>query len=105
VLSRQGGAADNSLDGAVLGDHAFVLRYFSDDHGDRLIVVNLGVGLTLHPAPEPLLAPPSGRQWKTLWSSECVEYGGYGTPPLDEEGQGFRLPAQCTVLLGAMAAE
>ena len=89
----------------MLDDHAFVLRYFSRTHGDRLLVVNLGIGLGLDPAPEPLLAPPAGMRWKTKWSSECVEYGGYGTPPLDAEGQGWRIPAQATVLLEPVPAE
>jgi maltooligosyltrehalose trehalohydrolase len=99
VISAQHGAATGQLDGAVLEDQAFVLRYFSDEHGDRLLLVNLGIGVTLHPAPEPLLAPPSGHRWRMQWSSECVEYGGYGTPPIDEEGAGFTIPAQCAVLL------
>ena len=99
VLSAQSGAATGKLDGAVIADDAFALRYFSEEHGDRLMIVNLGIGLTLHPAPEPLLAPPSGARWKMLWSSECVEYGGYGTPEVDAEGAGFRIPGQCAVLL------
>jgi maltooligosyltrehalose trehalohydrolase len=105
VISAQLGAATGSLDGAVLDDAAFVLRYFSSEHGDRLLVVNLGIGLTLHPAPEPLLAPPSGARWGMLWSSESIEYGGYGTPSLDAEGQGFRIPSQCAVLLAARKAQ
>lgn len=105
VLASQRGAADCALDGAVLDDHAFALRYRSLEHGDRLVLVNLAIGLTLHPNPEPLLAPPAGARWHTIWSSECVEYGGYGTPEIDMEGRGFRIPAQCAVLLGATAAE
>ena len=101
VISAQSSAATGALDGAVIADEAFVLRYFSPEHGDRLLVVNLGIGTTLHPAPEPLLAPAAGTRWRMKWSSEMVEYGGYGTPPLDAEGTGFRIPAQCTVLLVA----
>ena len=104
VLRRQLGAASGDLDGAVLDDHAFVLRYFSEEHGDRLLVVNLGIGLTLHPAPEPLLAPPAGRRWQLKWSTECADYGGYGTPPVDGEGAGFVIPGQCAVLLAAEGA-
>jgi maltooligosyltrehalose trehalohydrolase len=105
VISAQCSAATGDLDGAVLDHHAFVLRYFSRTHGDRLVIVNLGIGLRLDPAPEPLLAPPAGMSWKTKWSSECVEYGGYGTPPLDAQGQGWIIPAQATVLLEPVAAE
>jgi maltooligosyltrehalose trehalohydrolase len=105
VLSKQPGADSGELDGAVLGPQAFCLRFFSDEHGDRLLVVNLGIGLTLAPAPEPLLAPPMGKRWRQLWSSESVEYGGYGTPPLDADGRGWRIPAQSTVLLAAIDQE
>ena len=101
VLVQQGGAADGHLDGAVLDDHAFLLRYFSEEHGDRLVIVNLGIGLTMHPAPEPLLAPPTGTRWRLKWSTERVEYGGYGMPAMDEDGKGFVIPGQCTVLLTA----
>lgn len=71
------------VDGAVLGDESFVLRYFGEDGDDRLLLVNLGRDLRLDPAPEPLLAPPEGRVWEVLWSSEAPEYGGCGTAPLE----------------------
>lgn len=96
------------VDGAVLGEHAFVLRYFQDneqeDGQDRLVVVNLGRDLHLNPAPEPLLAPPEGTLWQTLWSSESVEYGGSGTPPLDTE-ENWRLPGEATVVLKPVAVQ
>jgi maltooligosyltrehalose trehalohydrolase len=77
-LQRRGG-----IDGAVLADEAFVLRYFGEGGGDRLLLVNFGRDLLLDPAPEPLLAPPEGQIWEVLWSSEAPEYGGCGTPPLE----------------------
>ncbi len=48
-----------SIDGAVLGSHAFVIRFFNSEHGDRLLVVNLGRDIDCAPTPEPLLAPSS----------------------------------------------
>jgi maltooligosyltrehalose trehalohydrolase len=105
VIAAQHGGAACTLDGAVLDMSTFLLRYFSDEHGDRLLIVNLGLGLTLDPAPEPLLAPTYGRRWKIRWSSECVEYGGFATPELDVEGRGWRIPQQCAVLLIASPAE
>ena len=46
--------ARESLDGAVLGAQAFVLRYFDARHGDRLLAVNLGADLLLSlPRPNP----------------------------------------------------
>jgi maltooligosyltrehalose trehalohydrolase len=71
------------VDGAVLATEAFVLRYFGKDGDDRLLLVNLGRDLRLDPAPEPLLAPPEGRLWELLWSSEEPRYGGCGTAPPD----------------------
>lgn len=77
-----------ALDGAVLGPEAFVLRWFADDGGDRLLVVNLGRDLRLDPSPEPLLAPPECMRWAALWSSEDPVYGGAGTPKVDETTAG-----------------
>lgn len=84
VLARQDRA---SLDGAVLGPQALVLRYFTETDDDRLLVVNLGPDLALVPAPEPLLAPVSGGSWTLRWSSEHPRYGGPGVVnPLSDRG-------------------
>jgi maltooligosyltrehalose trehalohydrolase len=90
--------AQRTVDGAVLGAEAFVLRFFARDGADRLLVVNLGRDLHLQPAPEPLLAPPQGQRWETLWSSEHPRYGGAGTPPL-ETSEGWRIPGHAAVAL------
>ncbi len=87
------------LDGAVLADEAFVLRFFGDGGDDRLLLVNLGPDLQYNPAPEPLLAPPENRLWELLWSSEDPRYGGNGTPPVDEEDH-WRVPAFAAVVMG-----
>jgi maltooligosyltrehalose trehalohydrolase len=89
------------VDGAVLGPEAFVLRFFGDDHGDRLLLVNLGRDLRLNPIPEPLLAPPEDAQWEILWSSEGPRYGGHGTPAPETEA-GFWVPGQSAVVLTAV---
>ncbi len=98
----RGSQRRGAVDGAVLGPEAFVLRYFGGAAGDRLLVVNFGRDLHLSPAPEPLLAPPAGGAWQTLWSSEDPRYDGCGTPPLDTE-LGWRLPGHATVVLGPAA--
>jgi maltooligosyltrehalose trehalohydrolase len=92
------------LDGAVLGPNAFVLRYFSADGLDRLLLVNLGRDLHLDPAPEPLLAPPLGTLWQVVWSSEDPRYGGTGTAPLDTE-ENWRIPGEAAVLLAPSVEE
>jgi maltooligosyltrehalose trehalohydrolase len=77
------GRTRTSLDGAVLGAQAFLLRLFGAEGDDRLLIVNFGATLHLDPAPEPLLAPPAAAEWNLHWSSEDVAYGGTGTPMLE----------------------
>jgi maltooligosyltrehalose trehalohydrolase len=98
------------VDGAVLGGEAFVLRFFAEANADsrnssrqgasddRLLIVNLGMDLHLNPAPEPLLAPPAGRRWKLIFSTESVCYGGCGTPPLESE-ENWWIPGHAAVAL------
>ena len=87
------------LDGAVLGPQAFVVRFFGEAAEDRLLLVNLGSDLPLEPVPEPLLAPPEGKRWQLLWSSENPRYGGTGAlVPEDEQGC-WRLPGRAAVVL------
>ncbi len=76
VLSRN---IESYCDGAVLGEHCFVLRYITSSGADRLLVINLGTDLDLPHLPEPLVAPPPGCDWKVQWSSEWPEYGGCGS--------------------------
>jgi maltooligosyltrehalose trehalohydrolase len=86
------------IDGAVLGPASFVLRYFAEGNDDRLLVVNLGKRQSLVPAPEPLLAPPLGFEWETLWSSESPRYGGPGAVPVVTQEQ-WLLAAEAAVAL------
>jgi maltooligosyltrehalose trehalohydrolase len=86
------------VDGAVIGEQAFVLRFFGAAGDDRLLLINLGADLPLDIAPEPLLAPPEERLWATLWSSESADYGGCGTPPPDGP-DGWRLPAESAIAM------
>jgi maltooligosyltrehalose trehalohydrolase len=91
---RRGG-----VDGAVLGTDAFVLRFFVEGNDDRLLLVNFGRDLTLHEAPEPLLAPPEGNRWTVRWSSDNWAYGGSGfAPPEDDEGV-WRIMGESAVVL------
>lgn len=92
------------FDGAVLGDKAFCLRYFSAEHGDRLLLVNAAVDLALDIVPEPLLAPPLNQRWRMAWSSESVRYGGLGACPPEVDGI-WRLPGRATLLLIAERVE
>jgi maltooligosyltrehalose trehalohydrolase len=94
VFSRHTAGA---LDGAVLANEAFVLRFYADADDDRLLIVNFGADLALSPLPEPLLAPPSECAWKLAWSSEDVAYGGEGTAP-PECGAVWRIPAHAALV-------
>jgi maltooligosyltrehalose trehalohydrolase len=86
------------VDGAVLGDEAFVLRFFGDAGDDRLLVINFGTAIRLTTCPEPLLAPPEDMEWNVLISSESYRYGGTGTAQLDTD-EGWQLPGQAAVVL------
>jgi maltooligosyltrehalose trehalohydrolase len=97
VIARQDRRA---IDGAVLSDHAFVLRWFDAREGDRLLVVNLGEEAHVRPAPEPLLAPPCAARWRLVWSSDDPRYGAHGAvSPCTERG--WRLPGESAALLRA----
>jgi maltooligosyltrehalose trehalohydrolase len=91
-------AAHRRVDGAVIGSHAFVLRYDGNGDNDHILVVNLGPDIDLAPMAEPLLAPPAGCSWAIQWSSDSIIYGGAGAPPLQTE-PAWRLPAESAVLL------
>jgi maltooligosyltrehalose trehalohydrolase len=90
-------------DGAVLADRSFLLRAFSEEHGDRLLIFNFGRDVHMDPAPEPLLAPPEDQEWQVLFSTEHPRFGGCGTAPLDSS-ENWRIPGQSAVLLRPVAA-
>jgi maltooligosyltrehalose trehalohydrolase len=90
--------SSGGIDGAVLGPASFVLRYFSKENDDRLLLVNFGESQVLHPASEPLLAPPTGWKWETLWTSDSPLYGGAGSIALATQEQ-WILPAESAVAL------
>ena len=88
-----------SLDGAVIGPEAFVLRFFAPDGADRLLIVNFGRDLRRRSIPDPLIAPPRGRRWSMLWSSEALAYGGGGTPDFESK-DGLYISGQASIVLG-----
>jgi len=92
------------VDGAVLSDQAFLLRWFGGNGNDRLLLVNLGRDLSLRHALDPLLAPPEGRKWEVLWSSEDCRYGGMGTPPLKTTTT-WSIPGEAAIALTATIKE
>lgn len=101
VLAAQ---ARDGKDGTVLGEEAFLVRFFSPRAGDRLLIVNLGRDLAPRIAPQPLLAPPQNARWRLLWSSEHTDYGGRGLrEPEAEDGRWF-FPGHAAVLMAAVGA-
>ena len=89
---------EGGLDGAVLSCDAFVVRYFGPNGDDRVPLANMGLDLNLIPAPEPLLAPPEGRQWILLWSSEETRYGGSGSYPPESE-ENWQIPGHAAIVM------
>lgn len=66
------------LEGSAPDATLLLLRYFGDDDGDWLIVLNASHDREIAALSEPLLAPPRGRTWTMRWSSEHPQYGGQG---------------------------
>jgi maltooligosyltrehalose trehalohydrolase len=92
------GQGAGGIDGAVLGPRLLALRYFGREGDDRLLLVNLGLDAVFESVPEPLVAPPAGRQWEILWTSEAPDYGGGGIPPLSPD-EPWRLAGESAVVL------
>jgi maltooligosyltrehalose trehalohydrolase len=87
------------IDGAVMTESAFVLRFFAEDPKEaRLLIVNLGRDVNASSFAEPLLAPPLDRDWIVEWSSEEPRYGGGGTPDVSNDGR-WCLAAESAVVL------
>ncbi len=93
------------IDGAVLSEQAFVLRYFANDGLDKLLLVNLGRDLHLISCAEPLLAPPSECIWTVLLSTENPAYGGGGTGPVNTLHDGWRIPGESTIVFASAPDE
>jgi maltooligosyltrehalose trehalohydrolase len=94
-------SSQRGVDGAVLSCQAFALRFFGETHvDDRVLVVNLGADVKRSSFAEPLLAPPPGREWTVMWSSESPQYGGRGMAAMWPKGW-WRIPAESAVVLGA----
>jgi maltooligosyltrehalose trehalohydrolase len=88
-----------AVDGALLRHSAFVLRFATPSTDDeRLLVINLGADLVAGSFAEPLVAPPSGYEWRMRWSSEHVRYGGTGAYEI-LTGGGWRIPGQSATVL------
>lgn len=90
---------NGGIEGAVLSDHAFVLRFFGPGQ-DRLLVVNLGAGLHFAPSPEPLLAPPWRQDWDLVFSTEDPRYGGSGIARVRLD-DGWRIPAETATVFAS----
>jgi maltooligosyltrehalose trehalohydrolase len=87
------------VDGAVLSQSAFVVRFFGDRDGDRLLLVNLARDLELRIVPEPLLAPLEGQTWRLLWATESPRYSTGSTPDVERD-DGWFVPGESAVVLG-----
>lgn len=99
VISKQ----DRSkLDGAVLNDACFILRYFGEKGDDRLILVNFGKDIFAKSIAEPLIAPSKKGEWKLIWSSENLNYGGKGISNPIQNGD-WHIIGHCLLLLKSIS--
>ena len=101
ALRRRYWDREEHIDGAVVGEQAWLLRWHATDGADRLLVVNLGTEIPLQSLAEPLLVCPRNMKWTLQWSSEHPEYGGAGVEN-PQTSQGWYFPAESAVLLQAI---
>jgi maltooligosyltrehalose trehalohydrolase len=98
VIRRAG--EHRTVDGSVIAERAFVLRYFGERGDDRLLILNLGARLHADPLADPLVAPPrAGGSWRIVLSTEDPRYGGWGAAPVETERDGWWIPAESATLL------
>lgn len=90
-----------AIDGAVIGAEAFLLRCFGERGDDRLLAINLGSDLTPESLAAPLVAPPQGRMWSEIFSSQNPAYGGSGSPVFEKSAR-WRIPGYTAIALVAM---
>jgi maltooligosyltrehalose trehalohydrolase len=90
VLAQQ---SRECLDGAVLTDRAFMIRFFGAEQGDRLLLINLGTQRRLETLGEPLFAALPQAAWHLVWCSDARRYGGPGIVNPYRDGQ-WTLPAR-----------
>ena len=86
------------MDGSVLSDRTFLVRFFGGMGDDRVLLVNLDMDLHFKSIPEPLLAPPAGSGWQVLFSTEHPKYGGSGVYVPDGDGD-WNIPAESAIVL------
>jgi maltooligosyltrehalose trehalohydrolase len=97
--------APGGIDGAVLSDRAFIMRFFAERPDDeRLLVVNLGGRLLRSSIADPLAAPPVARGWRVEWCSDDAEYGGPGRADLWQDGE-WSVAAECAYVLAPGPAD
>jgi maltooligosyltrehalose trehalohydrolase len=100
VIARQDA---KMIEGVTLGPEAFLLRWCDEAGDDRLLLINLGRDFRWYPIAEALAAPPVGREWTSLWSSESPRYGGSGAAKLNFK-QWF-IPGHAATLIAATSLE
>jgi maltooligosyltrehalose trehalohydrolase len=91
------------VDGSVLCDDTFALRFLMGGVEDRLLLVNLGKDFGRSSIADPLFAPPRNCEWEVEWSSEDPRYGGFGTPNLWPEDR-WCIPGESAIVLRPVPA-
>lgn len=104
VIAAQGGhGIVATTPHAALAAIRFIGPPDAPEHGDRLLLVNLGEAVTRPGIADPLFASGASWSWGTLWSSELSSYGGGGVQPVVHDG-GWSIPARSAVLLAPLPA-
>ncbi|HBG27059.1 MAG: hypothetical protein A2Y10_08410 [Planctomycetes bacterium GWF2_41_51] len=85
------------IESAILNDNTFILRFLKENEG-RLLIFNFGKSLFCSPVANQIFAPYRNKKWEIVFNSEEPAYGGYGIAEI-EFIEGWRLPAECAIVL------
>jgi maltooligosyltrehalose trehalohydrolase len=100
VIGQRGSTV---VEGGQLSDDALLIRFLAP-HNTRLLVVNFAAELRRDSIAHPLVAPPRGCQWQTLWSSDDPRYAGPGSAALCQ-ADGWVVPGESATLLAPVSEE
>jgi maltooligosyltrehalose trehalohydrolase len=101
AVIREVGTHGVTVDSSAPTPSLLLLRYSTpDDH--RLLVVNLADDHCSW-MNDPLFAPPPGRRWTQLWSSEQPAYGGCGALQITDSDPWVFSTASAVLLASAAA--
>jgi maltooligosyltrehalose trehalohydrolase len=96
LVLRDVGTERVQVETSTQGSQVLLIRYVAAS-GHRLLLINLADDYA-SAMNDPLLAPPAGKRWQHLWSSEHPDYDGSGVVELPDNGPWLITGGSATLL-------